>query len=86
MWKPSKSRLSYNCGNSEKAKSIIAYPRFKEGKAILIHTGTNDLKDIGMDTKSIADNLIQAANEAHENFHQQISSCLRYSHVGMNLI
>ena len=56
------------CGNSEKAKSIIAYPRFKEVKAILIHTGTNDLEDIGMDTKSIADNLIQAANEAHEKF------------------
>ena len=56
------------CGNSEKAKSIIAYPRFKEVKAILIHIGTNDLEDISMDTKSIADNLIQAANEAHEKF------------------
>ena len=57
-----------SCGNNEKAKSIIAYPRFKEVKAILIHTGTNDLEDIGMDTKSIADNLIQATNEAHEKF------------------
>ena len=56
------------CGNSEKAKSVITYPRCKEVKAILIHTGTNDLEDIGMDTKSITDNLIQAANVAHEKF------------------
>ena len=56
------------CGNTDKANTIINYPRFKEVEAIMIHTGTNDLENDNMDSKMIANRLIEISNNALEKF------------------
>ena len=58
----------FPCGNTDKANTIINYPRFKEVEAILIHTGTNDLENDNMDSKMIANRLIEISNSALEKF------------------
>ena len=56
------------CGNTDKANTIINYPRFKEVEAILIHMGTNDLENDNMDSKMIANRLVEISNSALEKF------------------
>ena len=56
------------CGNTDKANTIINYPRFKEVEAILIHTGTSDLENDNMDSKMIANRLTDISNSALEKF------------------
>ena len=56
------------CGNTDKANTVINYPRFKEVEAIMIHTGTNDLENDNMDTRMIANRLIEISNNALEKF------------------
>ena len=56
------------CGDTDKANTIINYPRFKEVEAILIHTGTNNLENDNMDSKMIANRPIEISNSALQKF------------------